>query len=372
MGPPTRTTSGAAIASLILGILGFCGGLTSLPAVICGHLGLARIKRSNGTMGGGGMAVAGLILGYLALAGTAAFWGLAFLGSSRAEAREEASATLFPVSERAVPAFPERPEFEPLGEDGVRFGTLDLEGSRQLRVYLPAGDPATGSLDAVLIAPAGTNLLTGSLLDDGDYHDECLPYAEAGMVVVHYSIDGDLPLEDDEDTDAQTAAFKAFRNAHAGVVNGRDALEFTIARLPEVNPGRIFAAGHSSAGTLALLLGEHEPRLAGVVAYAPGYDLEKSFEDLVAVPLVEFIYPDLKNFVKRSSPKTHIARMNPPVFLFHAAGDMTVEVESSREAADALRALGKDVTYKEVEGGSHYAPMIARGIPAGIEWIQSR
>ena len=59
-------TSGLAIASLVCGILAFLTlGLTGLPAVITGHLALSRIKKAAGALKGGGMAIAGLIMGYL-------------------------------------------------------------------------------------------------------------------------------------------------------------------------------------------------------------------------------------------------------------------------------------------------------------------
>ena len=62
--PPAN--SGLAIASMILGISGFVTcGLTSIPAVVCGHLALGKIKRSQGRETGGGFATAGLITGYL-------------------------------------------------------------------------------------------------------------------------------------------------------------------------------------------------------------------------------------------------------------------------------------------------------------------
>jgi type II secretory pathway pseudopilin PulG len=61
-------SSPLAVWSLVLGILSFLlAGLTAIPAVICGHMALGRIKRSSGTLGGGGMAVAGLVIGYLGL-----------------------------------------------------------------------------------------------------------------------------------------------------------------------------------------------------------------------------------------------------------------------------------------------------------------
>jgi hypothetical protein len=60
--------SGLALASMILGICGIVlclGPLTGIPAVICGHMAQSKIKQSGGVIGGGGMAVAGLITGYI-------------------------------------------------------------------------------------------------------------------------------------------------------------------------------------------------------------------------------------------------------------------------------------------------------------------
>ncbi|QTN31598.1 DUF4190 domain-containing protein [Akkermansiaceae bacterium] len=57
--------SGLAITSMVLGISSFLCGITAIPAVICGHLSLGKIKRSQGQLTGGGFAIAGLITGYL-------------------------------------------------------------------------------------------------------------------------------------------------------------------------------------------------------------------------------------------------------------------------------------------------------------------
>jgi len=61
--PPVQITSACAVWSLILGILGI-----GIPAIVCGHIARSRIQSSGGTMTGSGMALAGLILGYLSLA----------------------------------------------------------------------------------------------------------------------------------------------------------------------------------------------------------------------------------------------------------------------------------------------------------------
>jgi type II secretory pathway pseudopilin PulG len=68
MVPQQTQTSGMAIASMICGILGLLLWLPCIPAIILGHLGLSAIKKSAGALGGKGMAVAGLVMGYLMIA----------------------------------------------------------------------------------------------------------------------------------------------------------------------------------------------------------------------------------------------------------------------------------------------------------------
>ena len=73
-GPSLPVTNGLAIASMICGILSlvffcFCGGLfLGIPAVICGHLSLNQLNAPGNSQQGRGMAVAGLICGYLGIA----------------------------------------------------------------------------------------------------------------------------------------------------------------------------------------------------------------------------------------------------------------------------------------------------------------
>ena len=68
--PAPAKSCGLAIWSLVLGILsltGFCL-FTGIPAVICGHVAQGRIKRSGGALSGEGLALAGLITGYVGIA----------------------------------------------------------------------------------------------------------------------------------------------------------------------------------------------------------------------------------------------------------------------------------------------------------------
>jgi hypothetical protein len=68
---PTTKTSTLAIISLIGGITGFTilPFLGAIVAVITGHMAQSEIKKSGGMITGKGMAIAGLIMGYLVLAG---------------------------------------------------------------------------------------------------------------------------------------------------------------------------------------------------------------------------------------------------------------------------------------------------------------
>ena len=61
---------GMAIASLVCGILSMtcCGFFTGIPAIILGHKAKTKIKQSQNTLSGDGLALAGLILGYVNLA----------------------------------------------------------------------------------------------------------------------------------------------------------------------------------------------------------------------------------------------------------------------------------------------------------------
>jgi hypothetical protein len=76
------TTSSLAVASLVLGLLGwnllfFVG---SILAIVFGHSALRDIRESNGRVSGAGMATAGLVLGYIVLIGSLVMLlGLLFL-----------------------------------------------------------------------------------------------------------------------------------------------------------------------------------------------------------------------------------------------------------------------------------------------------
>lgn len=61
-------TDGKAIWSLVCGILSIsCFFITGIPAIVLGHMSRFSIRNSNGRLKGEGMALVGLILGYISV-----------------------------------------------------------------------------------------------------------------------------------------------------------------------------------------------------------------------------------------------------------------------------------------------------------------
>jgi dipeptidyl aminopeptidase/acylaminoacyl peptidase len=257
-------------------------------------------------------------------------------------------------------------------EPGIAFQEVSVPrkdgGTSKLWVYLPEPRPK-GNLPCVLIAPAGTPLIYGNELGNfGDGSEpEHLPYVRAGFAVVAYEIDGPVRSEKPSDEEVVRAA-KEFKAADAGVANTRATVDYVLAKMPFVDPNRIYTAGHSSAATLALLAAANDPRIQGVVAYAPCTDVQKRLiEATDALNSVIFGY---KSFIARSSPKNNTKTLNCPVFLFHAEDDSNVPVTETLVFAEQLKRTNPKVTLVRVPTGNHYNSMIRQGIPAGIQWLK--
>ncbi len=67
-----------AVASLVLGIV-WIAGIGAVLAVIFGFMSRKKIKQSQGQQSGGGLAVAGIVLGFIGIVGAIGFWLSLFL-----------------------------------------------------------------------------------------------------------------------------------------------------------------------------------------------------------------------------------------------------------------------------------------------------
>lgn len=245
----------------------------------------------------------------------------------------------------------------------------------QMQVFLPAGEHDDRSLPCVVMAPAGTPLIHGaSITANEEYDAETLPYAEAGFVVIHYSIDGGLPAgAEGADEESMMGligqAYPAFKASGAGVVNGRNAVEYAT-KLKMVDPQRISCAGHSSAGCLSLLLAAHEPRIHRCVAFAAAYDLESRMGDMMSNIMMRTLLPGILEFITETSPTTHVDKITCPTLIFHARNDSNVPFSDAEAFVAKMTASGKDVTFETTPTGDHYNSMIDPGIPTAIEWLK--
>lgn len=255
-------------------------------------------------------------------------------------------------------------------EPGVLFHEVKLPGqagaaASKLWVYLPEGQTRP-KIPCVLIAPAGTRLFHGITLGEGD-RPEHLPYVRAGFAVVAYELDGSPSDESDE---ALVSAARLFKKAEAGLVNARAALDYALANVPQIDPARIYTAGHSSAATTSLLVARREPRVRACVAYAPVTDVEKYFgEDIMEA--LSSVMPDYREFVRRTSPQAGARDLRCPLFLFHAEDDENVRIAESVKFAGEVGRHNPSVTFVRAAKGGHYDAMVKEGIPKAVEWLKA-
>ena len=78
---PARKTNGFSVASLVLGIL-WIFWLGSILALVFGYVGKQQIDRSAGLQSGRGMAVAGIVLGWIGVGFLVLFIVLGIIGAA--------------------------------------------------------------------------------------------------------------------------------------------------------------------------------------------------------------------------------------------------------------------------------------------------
>ncbi len=127
---PGGCTSKLAVAALICSIANFVilPFIGSVAAIICGHLAKGRMNREP-TLGGRGLATAGLIVGYLGLTVTLAIMALvafAIASSSNFQNRQMANRSSRGAPARVEPVAPKSVEPVDLTPDGTGW-TLDLQ-----------------------------------------------------------------------------------------------------------------------------------------------------------------------------------------------------------------------------------------------------
>ncbi|MEW4455182.1 prolyl oligopeptidase family serine peptidase [Bremerella sp. JC817] len=262
-------------------------------------------------------------------------------------------------------------KFQPMA-GGIRKASsqVRLPTGESMTVWVYQPDPLPpGKLPCVFIAPAGTMLIHGMMLSDGDVQEH-LPWAKAGFAVVAYELSGHADAEKSSDDQLKLAADN-FRDAKSGLLNAQVAMAFAKEKLSFVDPDQFYTAGHSSAGTMALYVAEMEPRVKGSIAFMPAVDVRATLGlDVMTYLQTRSILTEAGPYVSAISPATHIERLSRPTFIFLSANDRSDINGPADTFVAKLRELGKDVTVVRAPGGGHLEPMLDPGIPMAIEWLK--
>lgn len=258
-------------------------------------------------------------------------------------------------------------------EPGIVWNEVSLKsaaGFMRLWIYRPAEAQIAGDkkFPVVFVAPAGTPLHYGSRVGPGS-SPEHIPYVRAGFIVVAYEIDGDVAQSGD--MNQVEVGTRQFIRANSGLNNGMTAVNFALARIPRVDPKRLYVAGHSSAGTLALQMAEYDRRIAACVAYAPCTDIATRL-DAEYIQNWESRIPGFTRTVIGFSPNMHPEKLRCPTFLFHADDDSNVPLADNYAFAVAVRRTNPRLYLARVATGNHYESMIQQGIPWAIRWLQTK
>ncbi len=247
---------------------------------------------------------------------------------------------------------------------GRRVGTAKAamrSAATTVKLVLPPGDHPDHSLPCVFVCPAGSNLLTGTAWDKGEQED-FYGLLDRGMAVCFYSLDGTLPESLKTQELAVGMAIRAFLGSGGGLGNAQDAIDTVLASTPSIDPSRLGAIGHSSAGTVGLTAAAGDPRIVAVAAMAPAIDLPKRLADVV-----EQLDGRSTATVYKMSPSA-IEKLTADVYIYQASDDTNVPAAD----ASAFAAKHADKVKLELVPTGGHGGAYTDGRPKAFDFLATR
>ena len=210
--------------------------------------------------------------------------------------------------------WPDLSEWGPFGDDGVTAWTRmfgEFRGNEMtVSVFMPKGEHAAGSVPCVLMPPLHAGFLQGAVFverSDRPY----LAWVKAGFAVVAYETSQYTHLNRPRDFGL---VIKEYMNNHGGMDHTHNALEYTLRKVPQVDPERLFIVGRGLSSTLALVAAAGEPRIKACVAIDPIADLNARYAR--ELKSMEQQRPCSTHFAYQLSPIRHVAELQCPVLLY--------------------------------------------------------
>ncbi|WP_083434935.1 alpha/beta hydrolase family protein [Rhodopirellula islandica] len=250
----------------------------------------------------------------------------------------------------------------------VDLGIPDSEpgNNDRLMIYLPDKLPSE-KIPCIFLAAAGATNFTGKKLSPGDL-PEAIPYVYAGFAVVAYETDGELK-ENAETIGELRDAFLLHESSHAGLVNGLNAIEYALQKIPGIDADQLFAVGHSSAGRNALMLTAFDSRIKGCVTFAPATtisaaDLQSLTTELAGMP------SRFPQAIRQFLPSAHVAKINVPTLILHGTEDDVIPLASSQQFVSQLEKQGTEVTLRTQKNADHFN--VLSGVSNAIPWLRMK
>ncbi len=347
--PPAPANSAAATTSMISGILAvlgiFMAGLGIIPgivAVICGHKARDSIQKSGGQLGGSGMALAGLITGYIGIVLCAAILGF-IVWSVSAFSKKIAE-------EKNITA-------EKVVETRSMFTTTLQKKEREDEETQPPPDSSPLRL-MKYDSPLGPMDAYVSKESDGPRSSPAIVWLTGGF---SNSIDEGSFTPGDPGNDQSATAFQqprligmypslrggnqnpGFKEGHFGEVEDVLAAIKWLKARPGVDPRRVYLGGHSTGGTLALLVAEASTDLRAVFVFGAVARVSDYGQD--ALPY------SVRNASegRMRSPITWLPAIQCPTFVIEGT-DGNIEGLHEMEAASK----NPKVKFFEIPGRDHF------------------
>ena len=201
-------------------------------------------------------------------------------------------------------------------------------GGRSLTAWIGMPDNPPARAPVVIF-------LHGGFAFGSDDFDMARPYRDAGFVVV-------TPILRAEN--GQDGNFSMFYDEVDDVIAVTD----YVRRLPDIDPERIFLAGHSIGGTMTMLAAMTSPWFRGVASLSGSPDQILWIKFGGYNRIAPFDINDEREYVMRS-PLSYARSFKAPARIYYGSAEPFFG-PSSRKLAEVATAAGADVVTKEMPG----------------------
>jgi hypothetical protein len=243
--------------------------------------------------------------------------------------------------------------------------------------YLPT-NPAKAKIPCIFIAPSGTTPLYGQKLmplSGGEYRH----YVKAGYAVITHDVDGaiedmskinEVPILTNPEK-VTIARLKAYKAADGGVLNAKLAIDYALAKIPQIDPQAIYTAGSGSGGTIALMTAVADKRVKGAIAFTPVTDIPKKFPSLI--DNIAKAVPGYLEAIERFSPYQNAAKITKPLFIFQDDGSTVNLSADTNSFIESVSKSNPAVTFFHATVVQNFQYNIPpSGVQESIDWLNAQ